>query len=121
MHRVFVWTVSLGVGALAGGSSYLFGSKALLLTATVALSYALLARLAIRHPDIVYEETSPTWTVGRWSGLSAGFIFVVAFFGVSTTLPIADALQLSLRILLFGAGWAMWALGVAYAREKAPD
>ena len=121
MRHVFVWTITLGVGALAGGSSYFFGSNAPLLTATVALSYALLARLAIRHPDIVYEETSHTWTVGRWSGLSAGFIFAVAFFGVSTTLPIADGLRLSLQILLFGAGWAMWALGVAYAREKTPN
>jgi hypothetical protein len=119
MHPVFRRLVPAAVGALAGGASYLVGSTDPLLTGSVVLSYAVLARLAIAHPDLVYEEGSGTWEVGRWSGLSTGFILLVAFLGLSTTLPIDSGLRLSIQILLFGAGWAMWALGVAYARAKA--
>jgi hypothetical protein len=119
MHRVLRWLVPAVVGGLAGAVSSLVGSANPLLTGSITLSYAVFARVAIAHPDIVYEEGSGVWAVGRWSGLSGGFVLLVAFFGVGTTLPIEGGLRLSLQILLLGAGWAMWALGVAYAREKA--
>jgi hypothetical protein len=119
MHRLLRWLVPAVVGALVGAGSYVVGSTAPLLTGSIVLSYAVLARLAVAHPDIVYEEGSRSWTVGRWSGLSTGFILLVAFLGLSTTLPIESGLRLSIQILLFGSGWAMWALGVAYARAKA--
>jgi hypothetical protein len=119
MHAALRWLVPAAVGALVGSGSYLVGSTEPLLTGSVVLSYAVLARLAIAHPDIVYEKGSGTWEVGRWSGLSTGFILLVAFLGLSTTLPLESGLRLSIQILLFGAGWAMWALGVAYARAKA--
>ena len=119
MHPALRWLVSITVGALAGAVSYVVGSTEPLLTGSVVLSYAVLARMAVRHPDIVYEADGSTWEVGKWSGLSAGFVHLVAFVGVGTTLPVPDGLGLSLQILVIGAGWAMWALGVTYARAKA--
>jgi hypothetical protein len=119
MHAALRWLVPAVVGALVGAASYVVGSTDPLLTGSIVLSYAVLARLAIRHPDIVYEEHSSAWAVGKWSGLSAGFVLLVAFVGVGSYLPIPAGLGLSLQILVIGAGWAMWALGVAYARAKA--
>lgn len=119
MQRAFAWTAALTVGTLAGAGSHLVGHADPVLTASVGVTYAVLARLAVSHPDIVYEEGSPAWAVGRWSGLSTGFVLFVTLVGVGTTLTIGDDLRVSLQILVFGAGWTMWALGVAYAREKA--
>lgn len=121
MHRGLVWLVTVGVGTLACGVSYLVGTTDPLLTASVGLSYAVLARLTIAHPDVVYEEGSSAWAVGRWSGLATGFVLLVVLLGLGPTLPVEDDLRLSLQLLVFGAGWAMWVLGVAYARAKADD
>ena len=119
MHPLFRWLVPAVVGALAGAISYVVGSTDPLLTGSIALSYGAFARVAVHHPDIVYEEGSAAWAVGRWSGLSAGFVLLVAFLGVGTNLPIPSGVGLSLQFLVIGAGWTMWALGVAYARAKA--
>jgi hypothetical protein len=119
MHRALHLLVAIVVGGVVGAVSHTVGASRPLVTASVVVSYALLTALALQHPDVVYEAGTPAWTVGRWSGLSAGFVLLVAFFGVGTTLPLGDDLRLSLQILVLGAGWAMWTLGVAYARAKA--
>ncbi len=111
--------MSLTVGGVVAGGVYRFGSPDLALAAAVAASYIAVIRLTLSHPDTAYESGVPVLAVGRWSGLSAGFLVAVVVFGVAPTLPLENGLRLSLRVLVLGAGYAMWLLGVSYARAKA--
>jgi hypothetical protein len=106
-------------GGAAGGVSYGFGSTDPGLTAAVAASYAVAGWLTVSHPDTVYEEGVGVWEFGRWSGASTALVLGVTLFGVGPTLPVEPGVRLSLRLLVLGAGYAMWLFGVAYAREKA--
>ena len=118
MVRPLAVALPVVVGAAAGAASYLLGSTAPGLTAAVAASYAVATALALRHPDVVYEEGTPVWTVGRWSGASTAFVLAVALVGIGPALPVSGEARLSLRLLVLGVGFAMWAFGVAYARAK---
>jgi hypothetical protein len=59
--------------------------------------------------------------VGRWSGLAVGLLLAVALFGVGPTLPVEPDVRFGLQVLVLGVGYAMWLLGVSYARAKAAD
>ena len=119
MTRRLAAVLGVAVGAAAGAASYTLGSTAPGLTAAVAASYAVTTALAVRHPDVVYEEGTAVWEVGRWSGASTAFVLAVALFGVGPALSIPGEVRLSLRLLVLGVGFAMWVFGVAYARGKA--
>jgi len=119
MDRALAWLVSALVGIGVGAGSHLLGAGDPLLTAAVVGSYALVVRLSLLHPDTAYEEGTAVWAVGRWSGASIGFLVAAVVLGVGPTLPVAPAVRRNLQVLLFGVGYAMWLLGVAYARAKA--
>jgi hypothetical protein len=110
--------LAVSAGAVAGGVSYVLGSTDPGLTAAVAVSYAVAAGLTARHPDTVHEEGVAVWEFGRWSGASTALVLAAALFGVGPTLPVDPDLRLSLQVLVVGVGYAMWLLGVAYARAK---
>jgi hypothetical protein len=118
VHRVFAWLLAGVVGIAAGATSHVLGAAVPSLTAGTVASYAVLTRLAATHPDVVHEEGVAVWRVGRWSGVSTAFLLAVVLFALGA-LPVGARLRLSLGILVFGVGWAMWVLGVAYARRKA--
>jgi len=116
---VFPWLLACVVGTAVGGVSYAFGSTNLLLTGTVALTYAAGTRLSVAHPDVVYEEQTPVWTVGRWSAGMIALVCIGAFFGVNPFLAVDGGLRFSLQMLVVGSGYTAWVFGVAYARAKA--
>jgi peptidoglycan/LPS O-acetylase OafA/YrhL len=119
MNRVLAWFLPLAIGAAFAAASCAFGSTDPGLTAAVGASSAVAVGLAVRHPDVVYEEGTTLREVGRWSAASTAFVLAAAVFGVGWTLPVGPDLQLSLRLLVLGVGYAMWVFGVAYARAKA--
>jgi hypothetical protein len=119
MRRRTAWLLSLAGGGLVAGGTHLLAGPGLALTAALAASYAAVVRLSLAHPDTVYEPGTPAWTVGRWSGLSVGFLLAVAVVA-PLGLPAAPGPRFTLRLLLVGAGYAMWLLGISYARAKAP-
>jgi len=121
VNRATAWGVSLATGGAVASGVYRFGSPDLALAAAVAASYTAVVRLTLVHPDTAYESNVPVLAVGRWSGLSTGFLLAVVVFGVAPTLPLDNDLRLGLRVLVLGAGYAMWLFGVSYAREKNDD
>lgn len=119
MHRASAWLLSLGVGVVVGAATALLTDADLPLVAAIVVSYAAVVRLSVRHPDTVYESGVPAWAVGRWSGLSIAFLLGVAFLGLGPALPAALDVRFALQLLVLGAGYAMWLLGISYARAKA--
>jgi hypothetical protein len=117
MQRL-AWVLTPLVAGVAGGISYVFGTADPLVTASVAVSYAVVVVLSARHPDTVYEEGIGT-RYGPWSAVATGFLLLAALSGVNPWLPIDDGLRLSLGLLVVGVGYAMWLFGVSYARAKA--
>jgi hypothetical protein len=115
------WLLSLTAGGAVAGAVYWLVVADPLLAAAIAVSYAAVARLSLAHPDTVYESDVPAWAVGRWSGLAIGLLLAVVLFGVGPTLPIDRAVRFGLQVLVLGVGYAMWLLGVSYARAKAAD
>lgn len=119
MHRASAWLLSLAVGVAVGAAVAVLTAAALPLLAAIVVSYAAVVRLSVRHPDTVYEPGVPAWAVGRWSGLSIAFLLGVTLVGVGPALSPAE--RFPIQILVLGAGYAMWLLGIAYARAKATD
>jgi hypothetical protein len=115
------WLLSLAGGGAVAGPVHRFVVADPLLTAGIAVSYVAVARLSLAHPDTVYESDVPVWAVGRWSGLAVGLLLAVALFGVGPTLPVEPDVRFGLQVLVLGVGYAMWLLGVSYARAKAAD
>jgi hypothetical protein len=113
--------LSLTVGGAVAGVVHWLVVADPPLAAAIAVSYVAVARLSLAHPDTVYESDVPVWAVGRWSGLAIGLLLAVTLFGVGPTLPVDRGLRFGLQVLMLGVGYAMWLLGVSYARAKAAD
>jgi len=111
------WPVAAGVAVVAGAASALVGAVDGLAVATAA-SAGVVARLSLAHPDTLYGREVAWWRVGRWSATSIGVLLAVALLAVRP-LALTAAARLRVGLLVLTAGYAMWLLGIAYARAKA--
>lgn len=119
MARALVWVVTLAIGAVAAGVSWVLGGSKPAMVAATGVSYAVVARLTARYPDTLYESGVAPYRVGRWSGLAG--LFVVGVTGLAVVgLHLPPDYRLSVGLLVIGVGYASWLFGVAYARAKEP-
>lgn len=117
--RPRAWLASAAVAAAAGAGSALVGTADGLAVATAA-SVGIVARLSLAHPDTLYAPDVAWWRVGPWSAASTAVLLAVALLAVQP-LPISAVERLRVGLLVLTAGYAMWLLGIAYARAKAAD
>jgi len=99
--------------------SALLGAVDGLAVATAATA-GIVARLTLAHPDTPYARDVAWWRVGRWSATSTAVLLAVALLAVRP-LPLPPRERLRVRLAVLATGYALWLLGIAYARAKAGD
>jgi hypothetical protein len=92
--------------------SALLGAVDGLAVATAATA-GIVARLTLAHPDTPYARDVARWRVGRWSATSTAVLLAVR------PLPLPPRERLRVRLAVLATGYALWLLGIAYARATA--
>ena len=120
MNRMGAWLLAAVVGIPVGAGTFVWLVSDPALAFTLALVYAIGTRLLIEYastmPGMIYGDD---WRAVRWNGAVTAFVMIVAFIGVSTTLPISGELELALELLVLGVGWTGLFFGIAMAHDWA--